>query len=230
MRKLLQLLIVVFVFSGGISAAHAGGVQIGRTRVIYNANDKEEALPIINKGADTPWLVQSWVDTGDGKTRGPFIITPPLFRLDPQKEQSLRIIWSGVPLPENRESLFYINVRTIPASDKANKDSNMLRLIYKTRLKLFFRPQGLKGTPTEACRNLTFTRDGKTLRVNNNSNYYTVFDSLFMANTAIPGADTVSPASTVALHLPANTASQTVTWRCISDYGNASEKFSFSLK
>lgn len=131
MRKLLQLLIVVFVFSGGISAAHAGGVQIGRTRVIYNANDKEEALPIINKGADTPWLVQSWVDTGDGKTRGPFIITPPLFRLDPQKEQSLRIIWSGVPLPENRESLFYINVRTIPASDKANKDSNMLRLIYK---------------------------------------------------------------------------------------------------
>lgn len=229
MRKLLQLLIVVFVFSGGISAAHAGGVQIGRTRVIYNANDKEEALPIINKGADTPgWFNPGLIPVTE--RRGPFIITPPLFRLDPQKEQSLRIIWSGVPLPENRESLFYINVRTIPASDKANKDSNMLRLIYKTRLKLFFRPQGLKGTPTEACRNLTFTRDGKTLRVNNNSNYYIVFDSLFMANTAIPGADTVSPASTVALRLPANTASQTVTWRCISDYGNASEKFSFSLK
>lgn len=60
MRKLLQLLIVVFVFSGGISAAHAGGVQIGRTRVIYNANDKEEALPIINKGADTP----GWFNPG----------------------------------------------------------------------------------------------------------------------------------------------------------------------
>lgn len=230
MYTYLRFLFIASVFSAGINAAHAGGVQIGKTRVIYNANDKEEALPIINKGADTPWLVQSWVDTGDGKTRGPFIITPPLFRLDAQKEQALRIIWSGAVLPENRESLFYINVRTIPASDKENKNKNILRLIYKTRLKLFFRPQGLKGKPTEACRDLTFSRAGKTLRIDNHSGYYTVFDSLFIENTAIPGADLVTPGGTTTLNLPANVAGNKLTWRCISDYGNASEKFTYSLQ
>ncbi|MEG2434427.1 MAG: fimbria/pilus periplasmic chaperone, partial [Acinetobacter sp.] len=122
--------------------SHAAGIQIGRTRVIYDASKKEVALSLKNTETELPWLIQSWIDTGDGKTRGPFIVTPPLFRLDPQKEQNLRITWSGQALPTDRESLFYMNVRTIPAMEKSDDQKNVLRLIYKTRLKLFWRPSG----------------------------------------------------------------------------------------
>jgi P pilus assembly chaperone PapD len=76
------------------SFCHAAGIQIGRTRIIYDAAKKEVALPLTNSEKELPWLIQTWTDTGDGKTRGPFIVTPP-FRLDPQKEQSLRITWNG---------------------------------------------------------------------------------------------------------------------------------------
>lgn len=227
---LLRIFLLTSLYLSGMTPVNAGGIQIGKTRVIYNANDKEVALPIINKSDDSPWLVQSWVDTGDGKTRGPFIITPPLFRLDAQKEQSLRIIWSGAAVPENRESLFYVNIRTIPASDMENESKNILRLIYKTRLKLFYRPQGLKGTPTKACEKLKFTRTGQTLRIDNLSSYHTVFDSLLIDNKSLTRADTVAPGSTVTLALPADTAGNHLVWRCISDYGNATEAFSFSLK
>jgi fimbrial chaperone protein len=116
MRILIPTVFSILCILSGFS--HAAGVQIGRTRIIYDASKKEVALPLINKEKDLPWLIQSWIDTGDGKTRGPFIITPPLFRLDPQKEQNLRITWSGKTLPTDRESLFYMNIRTIPAMAK----------------------------------------------------------------------------------------------------------------
>lgn len=111
----LKVCSVIFAFN---TFSHAAGIQIGRTRVIYDANKKEVALSLTNTEKELPWLIQSWIDTGDGKTRGPFIVTPPLFRLEPQKEQNLRITWSGQALPTDRESLFYMNVRTIPAMKK----------------------------------------------------------------------------------------------------------------
>ena len=114
MRTSLLFLLCLPVITS--SFCHAAGIQIGRTRIIYDAAKKEVALPLTNSEKELPWLIQTWTDTGDGKTRGPFIVTPPLFRLDPQKEQSLRITWNGSPLPKDKESLFYLNVRTVPAT------------------------------------------------------------------------------------------------------------------
>lgn len=210
--------------------ALAGGVQIGRTRVIYDINKKEVELALINRDRELPWLVQSWVDTGDGKTRGPFIITPPLFRLDAQKEQSLRITWTGVPLADDRESLFYLNVRTIPANEKGAEDKNVLRLIFKTRLKLFFRPAALAGTPAETCKNLSFSRSGNTLMVTNRGPYYSVFDSLQLGATRLDNIELVAPKSQAQFALPTNTSGNSVSWRCVTDYGNASAAFSAALQ
>lgn len=227
MRIFSLLLLCIPVISTSIS--HAAGIQIGRTRIIYEAGKKEIALPLVNKDRSLPWLVQSWTDTGDGKTRGPFIVTPPLFRLDPEKEQSLRIAWNGAALPENKESLFYMNIRTIPATAKEDDEKNVLRLIYKTRLKLFWRPAGLKGTPSETCKQLRFTRSGKMLTVVNNGDYYSIFDNLKVGNTKIEKADQISPQSSVSILIPEGVTGTNVTWRCITDYGNASTQFSFTL-
>jgi len=211
------------------SLSHATGIQIGRTRIIYEAGKKEISLPLVNKDTTLPWLVQSWTDTGDGKTRGPFIVTPPLFRLDPEKEQSLRIAWNGAALPENKESLFYMNIRTIPATATEDDDKNVLRLIYKTRLKLFWRPAGLKGTPGETCKQLRFTRSGAMLTVVNNGDFYSIFDNLKVGNMKIKNADQVSPQSSVSLPVPDGASGKNVSWRCITDYGNASAQYSFTL-
>lgn len=209
--------------------SQAMGIQIGRTRVIYDADKKEVPLAISNKDEDRPWLIQSWTDTGDNKTHGPFIVTPPLFRLDPQKEQNLRITWSGARLPEDRESLFYINIRAIPASATADKDKNTLRVNYKTRLKLFWRPAGLEGSVAENCRKLGFSRQGNQLRVTNNGAYYSVFDSLHVGSVALKKIDYVAPKSTIMLALPANATASTLTWHCITDYGSTSAAFTSTL-
>ncbi|MBA7801925.1 molecular chaperone [Citrobacter freundii] len=207
----------------------ASGIQVGRTRIIFDANKKEVALALTNTDTQLPWLIQSWTDTGDEKTRGPFIVTPPLFRLDAQKEQSLRISWNGTPLPENKESLFYMNVRTIPATAKEDESKNVLRLIYKTRIKLFWRPKKINGTPIESCKQLQFTRSGNQLQVTNNNAFYTVFDSLRLGAVSLPKADMVAPFSTATFPLPGQANGNQVSWHCITDYGNASQQYSAPL-
>ncbi|HDR2622512.1 TPA: molecular chaperone [Enterobacter chuandaensis] len=227
MRISLKVILCIPVIASTL--CHATGVQIGRTRIIYDAAKKEVALPLQNKDNELPWLIQSWTDTGDGKTRGPFIVTPPLFRLDPQKEQSLRITWNGTTLPEDKESLFYMNVRTVPATATDEDNKNVLRLIYKTRLKMFWRPAGLSGTAAETCKNLRFVRHGVQLTAINEGAFYSVFDSLSLGATKVEKADMVGPKSSVAIPLPDTAQGTHVTWRCITDYGNASEKYTSTL-
>ncbi|WP_438442213.1 fimbrial biogenesis chaperone [Kluyvera georgiana] len=207
----------------------AAGVQVGRTRIIFDANKKEVALALTNTDEQLPWLIQSWTDIGDEKTRGPFIVTPPLFRLDGKKEQSLRITWNGTPLPEDKESLFYMNVRTIPATAKEDESKNVLRLIYKTRIKLFWRPKKISGTPTESCAKLQFTRSGNVLKVTNKNTFYAVFDSLHLGAVALKQADMVAPFSDASFPLNAQPSTNQVTWRCISDYGSPSQQYSAPL-
>ncbi|OAT32181.1 FimC family chaperone [Buttiauxella brennerae ATCC 51605] len=226
----ISLLTVFFMTFTFPFCSHSAGVQVGRTRIIYDASKKEVALPLTNKEKDLPWLIQSWTDIGDGKTRGPFIITPPLFRLDAQKEQNLRITWSGQALPTDHESLFYMNVRTIPAMGKDEDDKNVLRLIYKTRLKLFWRPKGLHGTPVDTCKNLRFINDKNHLLVTNDGDFYSVFDSLKVGNTSLTKAELVAPKATVQFALPTAITSSKVSWRCITDYGNATEEFTSGMK
>lgn len=65
------------------------------TRVIYPSDAREVTLQVSNNGSK-PSLVQAWIDDGDPKStpdqsKVPFMITPPISRVDPTKSQSLRI-------------------------------------------------------------------------------------------------------------------------------------------
>ena len=67
-----------------------------------------------------PYVVQAWLDAGEGKNKTPFLTTPPLSRLDPGMENILRIMRvSSNELPADRESVFWLNVKEIPRRPKA---------------------------------------------------------------------------------------------------------------
>ena len=118
------------------------GVVVGGTRLIYDGGKKESALNISNPDA-MPYLIQSWVDAQEGDSaKAPFIITPPLFRLDGGQNNLLRVVRAGGNLPTDRESLYWLNVKAIPSVEKKE---NTLQIAIKTRIKLIYRPQGLTG-------------------------------------------------------------------------------------
>ncbi len=116
-------------------------MTISGTRVIFPAAEKEVSIRTNNKGVQ-PALVQVWVD--DGKTNAninsmklPFMVTPPVFRVEPGKGQTVRMIYNGMALPQNKESVFWFNMLEIPAVKKEGNTQNKLELAFRTRIKVF---------------------------------------------------------------------------------------------
>lgn len=116
-------------------------VVLGGTRIIYPSNKSEVQIALKNKDPHTRYLVQSWVSYPND-AKAPFIITPPVYKLQENRQTLLHIIFTGDKknLPADRESLFLANVKSVSALSPDLKDKNTLQFAMKTRLKLFWRP------------------------------------------------------------------------------------------
>lgn len=144
--------LTLLLFFSAIPAVQAGLVFNG-TRVIYPAGKQEVTLALSNEDRE-PRLIQAWIEREDGQADGiPFIITPPIFRLDPARGQTLRIRYTGGAMPQDRESVLRINVLEVQPPPKGKKAGthNYMQIPVRTRLKLFWRPKNLPGTPGEAA-------------------------------------------------------------------------------
>lgn len=194
------------------------GVVVGGTRVIYDSAKRETSISVRNPEKINPYLIQSWVENEqESDTRKtPFIITPPLFRLDPDQENVLRIVHTGSPLPNDKESLYWLNIKSIPSSTKT--DTNQLLISVKTRIKLIYRPAALNSNAAEAYKQLIFTRQGNQLQVTNPTPYYIAFFSVMVGDKEVKNAGTVEPMSSLSWVLPAG-AGSSVSWSAINDYG-----------
>ncbi len=217
----------------------AASIVIAGTRVVYDASDSEVTVKLTNVG-EVPELVQTWIDAGDPKTTPstsnvPFTVTPPVVRIDAQKSQALRIIYTGEPLPADRETVFWLNVLEIPPKDSASGDSpNQLQLAFRARIKLFFRPGGLDGDAARApslVRWHLVVRDGRTALEARNPGPYAVsitdvevidgtrsarFDE---GDMLLPGETRLLPLTGDA---PASPSAQ-VRFHTLNDYGGAVE-------
>ncbi|EGT5658139.1 fimbria/pilus periplasmic chaperone [Citrobacter braakii] len=201
-----------------MSSAQAG-IIVGGTRIIYKGDKKETSISVKNPDK-TSYLIQSWSDTGEkngDKTQ--FMITPPLFRLGPEQENTLRIIRAGGNLPEDRESLYWMNIKSIPATEK-NDSANTLQIAVKTRIKLIYRPQSLTEQPEKYTDKLTWQRSGNSVTVTNPTPYYMNFSSVKVGGSTVKDASYVAPMSRATFTLPAG-ASGDISWVIINDFGSA---------
>lgn len=120
------LLLLLFACHSTVANA---AVALGATRVIYPANQKQVLLPVTNNDPASVYLIQSWIENAGDQKDTQFVITPPLFSMQGKKENTLRIInATNHQLPGDRESLFWVNVKAIPAMEKDQKNENTLQL------------------------------------------------------------------------------------------------------
>lgn len=149
---------------------------ISGTRIIYPENEKEVTVKINNPG-NSPVLIQSWIDDGDpnanpDRVKVPFILKPPLSRIDAGKGQTLRMSYIGGTLARDRETLYWLNVLEVPPINKNNDVKNNLQIAYRTRIKVFFRPDGLSGDVNKAMESLKWRLTDKGLEATNDTPYY----------------------------------------------------------
>jgi len=198
------------------------GVTVGGTRLVYQGTSKEGSISVSNPDKNTPYLIQSWVDNFQetNSEKVPFIITPPLFRLDAGQENVLRVVYTGNNLPQDRESVFWLNIKSIPSS--AMNQGNQLQITIKTKIKLFYRPANLPSMPDVAYQNLKFTQENGHLHVHNPTPYYISFYSLSLSGKEIKQAGMVAPDGDLSWSDPVS-AGEKVSWTSITDFGGISE-------
>lgn len=194
----------------------AGGVGLGATRVIYNEAASQASLAVTNSDKHERYLIQSWVSDSQGHRNTDFIVTPPLFALSPAAENTLRIVYLGKPLPQDRETVYWMNVKAIPAIDPdALKDKNTLQLAILSRIKLFMRPQGLAMGEVESMRRLHLQQSGSHLLVTNPTPYYQSMVNLSAGGKSLAN-HMIDPRGSLDIPLP---ASGEIRYQLVNDYG-----------
>ncbi|TYR87524.1 molecular chaperone, partial [Citrobacter freundii] len=156
---------------------------MGGTRIIYPANQSEVQIALKNKDNDKRYLVQSWVSNIDD-SKAPFIMTPPIYKLDENRQTLLHVVYTGnkSALPQDRESLFMANIKSVAAIPEELHDKNTLQFAIKTKLKLFYRPASLTEDEAKmAWQSLQFSRHQNQLVVKNPTPFYVTFGQISVA-------------------------------------------------
>lgn len=163
------------------SASYAAVVMTG-TRVVFPAAQNEKTIQLQNRDS-APNIVQIWLDKGDEKSTpdtadAPFLANPQIFKIAPNQGQMVRLIFTGdkSALPADRESLFYLNFSEIPAMKSADSGKNKLVVVFKNRLKVFYRPDRLAYPSHQMASHISYRFNGaparRTVTISNNSPYF----------------------------------------------------------
>ncbi|EQC0057003.1 fimbria/pilus periplasmic chaperone [Klebsiella oxytoca] len=227
-NKTLLHICVFFLSIIPVLVQAAGGISIQGTRIIYPSDAKQTSVLLTNNSRTDTFLVQSWVENAAGGKSTDFVVTPPLYVSKPENGNTLRLMYTGGPLPQDRESLWYFVAKAIPSVNKQDtKGQNTLILAAANRIKLFVRPAGLTPAVSEAPALLTFHRAGDRLEVRNPTPYYLTLAEL-KVGSGTPGTLMVPPKGQASLSLPAGKGSS-VSFRTINDHGGFTPVLTRSL-
>ena len=108
----MRRMVLALLLSSYLPSADASMVIDG-TRIIFSGDKKEIAVRATNMG-ETPSLTQVWVDDGrvqnqPEKDAAPFIVLPPIVRIEPGKGQSWRLVFNGRIGNRCSGSIFWIS-------------------------------------------------------------------------------------------------------------------------
>lgn len=201
-------------------------VNIGGTRLVYAGEKKEVSLSIRNPD-NNPYLIQTVIDNLDNNPqKPPFIITPPLYRLDGGKENLMRVIQSG-NLPQDKESMYWLRVKAIPS---APREKNTLQIAVSTSIKLIYRPDSLKNIDVEKeSEKLSWHISGNQLDINNPTPCFINFNEISVAGKKLTNVSYASPGKTTSFTLPAGVNAGNIQFSVISDFGAVGKMHSKSV-
>lgn len=179
MKRIFLMKLLVGAAVTSLMPSAQAAIALDRTRVVFPGSEKSVSLSVRNQNTELPYLAQGWLEDERGvklEGQSAFTVLPPLQRVEPKGQTQVKIqaMPAASQLPQDRESLFYFNLREIPPqSDKPN----VLQIALQTRIKMFYRPAAIaeaaaqqQATPYQE--KLTLEKSGDGYTVNNPTPYF----------------------------------------------------------
>lgn len=144
---------------GPVAGAWAA-TALQATRLVVAAEHGEASI-VVRNDDPRPALMQVWID--DGRAAAaleeldvPLQVLQPLLRIEPHTDQAIRVrALRDDRLPIDHERLYWLNVMEIPRRAPAQgtaaaAQADAIEVAVRSRIKLIYRPAGLRGTLQEA--------------------------------------------------------------------------------
>jgi fimbrial chaperone protein len=225
MRMLFALSLLVA--SAAVAGPQPGGVGLSATRMVYPSSASQSSLTVRNTDKQSPFLIQSWVEDEQGNRSNDFVIIPPLFVLKPAAENALKVIFNGKPLPDDRETLYWLTVKAIPQSSEEDH-KNVLQFASASRIKLFYRPAGLIDKSGDIDKKISGSLHNGRILLKNPTPYYITTVDLKIDGKKVKSV-MIPPKGQKELveHI---SGARSFSYRTINDYGSWTEAMTYTLK
>lgn len=214
-----------------ISIVADAGVVVGATRYLYKENSREISAQLENKD-DAPYLMKSWVEAPEGE-KPFFMVTPPLFRLEAKQKNTIRIFPTAniSSAPKDRESVYYLNVMSIPPTDESHINNNTLQMAVRHRMRLIYRPEAIQELSiNEQAKKLEWRKVNNKIVLKNPTPFFFYFMSIKInGQELIEKIPNIESMTTKEFILPAGITGSDLTWQIINDHGGDGSLYSSKL-
>lgn len=230
MKKVLKTTTTTMLGLMGFSMSAHSAVTLDRTRLIFDGSVQSVNIAISNKNTKLPFLAQAWMENSkEEKITSPFIVLPPIQRLEPSQSSQVRIeaLAQASQLPQDRESVFYFNLREVPPK---SEKPNVMQIALQSKIKVFYRPKDLMLSATELINNpwqakLVLIKNNNQVIAKNPTPYYTTILGVSQSKNGqliedkTFKATMIAPFSEQALTVDANWLGAAPVLTYINDYG-----------
>lgn len=155
---------VLIFLSLSLQKSALASLSLDKTRYIFNGDSDSLTLTITNNSQEHTFGGQAWVDNiVENDSRPTFVVTPSFFKVKANGKQTLRVIKASDHLPNNKESVYWLNLQDIPPALKGSG----LAIALRTKVKLLYRPKSLVNGRKGAEEGISLqSRSGSKLLVN----------------------------------------------------------------
>lgn len=229
---------ILLLVTGIVDAAFPGeseGITLESTRVIYPGSESNGITFTITNNTNNVYLLQSrvlpWLSGNTSSVQAkdisaPFVVVPPLIRFEPQSAVTLLIRLAENNLPQDRESIWMLALKAIPAqSDKTVGSEAQLILALQNNVKLFYRPAGISEQNADMrAEQLQFQLNDRYLTVTNPTPYYITLSDLMLGEQSVLLSEQRMIAPYASTQYPVKEPAASVSWQIVGDNGSNTKR------
>ncbi len=205
--------------------AHADGLGFDKTRLII-AEGANGGSVVLDNRTDQAYFVRAHLEDSEHVKTQLGMVRPPLFQVKPQQAGRMRVVIDQKKVPTDRESMFWLYTKSYPAKSPEEK-KQQLNFNFVIQMKVFYRPDGLKGSLLKAAEKLQWCLDKGRLFVKNDSPFNVSLVGLLVNEKPMDTNKVVKPYSEIDLGVSLKGNIDKLSWYIIDDFGSVKQ---FSTK
>ena len=220
-----KLLVGLLTFLAATCSFANGGVQLDRSRVLIDNGSKSVAYAVTNH-YESPVVASAVITNFDGTPSHAFAVSPSLYQIKANSTSQGQIVQLE-QLPQDRESVFWLNVKTVLGQADGNQDEKIIDNVntgnfgisLAQRIKVFYRPKDLNENCSTAVSKLSWKKSKEGIVVSNPSKVSVSVVKINSKAKEFNISDTLMPLSEKTLNVKIDKVDN-ITFTYVDEYGN----------